>query len=568
MASYSLKLLEKKYNNWVKAQLAVLFNEEGIEPFVCNEIQIFQQKCLDDICYNNGLLSGALCSSCFTENIVKCPTNRICNVGRGQCSYHRNATTQYNPSGCPNNICDNFKAKIQSAHRFYGPSFKNTDATNWCSNPWEVAKCFLPQDGYKDVVSAKETDFNGIISVVINYKDFQMKVHEHLGNKSNLFEQAREIGRIVRHSSELEVEDKDLQQYFKVLQQLLSDPVYLATDTHAQSAKQKLSDLENDILVVGKDDVRKALDDVAKAVRDKIRTEIDDQKKQYDEIKLDMIKNKQDDIRSLEFKTAEGVKTLENIVDDNAKTIRKEIAKMKQEADASVKTLKTQADEEVKNIKEESKNSVKIIESSKKSGLDKIKQEVDVSVKSFKTLVDDEAKKIKKESDNFVKVIKSSTDTGLGRIKQETNTLVNSLKIQSSSERQSITEQGKKEKTALVELGETLQKTLYTRNIDDKEEQYVSSRKKLKEEIIAWYNMYQSTVPLSPLTDDLDTPLACFYVKTELNMKTNAFSERKETTRVKSLEDVFTSGRKVPREIYLSADAGFGKTVFFQNIWL
>jgi hypothetical protein len=52
--------------------------------------------------------------------------------------------------------------------------------------------------------------------------------------------QAREIGRNLRHSPTLEVEDIDLHQYFIVFQQLLSDAGNLATDIHAQDAKQKL----------------------------------------------------------------------------------------------------------------------------------------------------------------------------------------------------------------------------------------------------------------------------------------------------------------------------------------
>ncbi|XP_060558473.1 uncharacterized protein LOC132718765 [Ruditapes philippinarum] len=191
MASYSPKLLEKKYNNWVKAQLAVLLTKEGVEPFVCKEIKQFQLKCLHDICYLNSLPSGTSCSVCCTENLVKCPTNRICNVGRGKCMYHRNVATRYNSSGCPIKICDNFKTEIQNSHRYYGPSYKNSDATKWCSNFWEVAKCFMPPDGYKGKASAAETDFNGIISVILNHKDFQGKVNENLNKKINIFEEAR-----------------------------------------------------------------------------------------------------------------------------------------------------------------------------------------------------------------------------------------------------------------------------------------------------------------------------------------------------------------------------------------
>jgi hypothetical protein len=57
------------------------------------------------------------------------------------------------------------------------------------------------------------------------------------------FDQARDIGRKVRHSSTFEVEDTDLQKYFKLLQKLLSDQVYLAADTHAQNAKKKLTEV-------------------------------------------------------------------------------------------------------------------------------------------------------------------------------------------------------------------------------------------------------------------------------------------------------------------------------------
>lgn len=187
MATCSHNVLEKKkYVNWVKAQLAVLFTKEGIEPFVYEEIQQFQEKCLDDICKSKGLSSGTICTSCHTENIVICPTSRICDTEHGRCNFH--STTEYHPEGCPYNICSKFKCDILSFHRYGCPSFENTDATKWCTDPWEVAKCFMPPDGYTGVRSAAETDFNGIVSVIINHKGFQEKIHEELGNKHNIFE--------------------------------------------------------------------------------------------------------------------------------------------------------------------------------------------------------------------------------------------------------------------------------------------------------------------------------------------------------------------------------------------
>ncbi|XP_053390329.1 uncharacterized protein CXorf38 homolog, partial [Mercenaria mercenaria] len=237
---YDPKLSGAKFKNWIKAGLGVLFTKEGIEPFVHDEIKQFQQRCLSDICNNNGLVAGTTCSSCCTENVVVCPLDRKCNASRGICNFHRNSATQYLPLGCPNNICHNFKSKIQHAHRYFGPSYKNTDATKWCSNPWEVAKCFMPPDGYKDATNKAETDFNGIISVIMNHKAFQTKIHDDLSKTSNIFEQGREVCKTVRHSPQLEIEDIDLQQYFSVLQNLLSDPAYLSANTDAQNAKTKL----------------------------------------------------------------------------------------------------------------------------------------------------------------------------------------------------------------------------------------------------------------------------------------------------------------------------------------
>ncbi|XP_060574414.1 uncharacterized protein LOC132732084 [Ruditapes philippinarum] len=455
MASYSPKLIDKKYNNWVKAQLAVLFTKEGVEPFVCNEIKQFQLKCLHDICYLNGLPSGTSCSICCTENLVKCPTNRICYVWRGKCTYHRNVTTRYNSSGCPSKICHNFKTEVQNAHRYNGPSYKNSDATQWCSNFWEVAKCFMPPDGYKEKASASETDFNGIISVILNHKDFQGKVHENLGNKLNKFEEAREIGRHVRHSSKLEIDDSDLQKYFKLLQQLLSDTMYLSTDTHAQNAKKKLIQLENDTLVIGKNDIRKVLEDVATVLQDKMQAGLDDQ---YDRIKLDMIKRKQEDLISLESKTAEGMIQLQGMTD------------------ASVKRLNDERDKEI-----------------------------------------------------FT-----------------------------------ICDQGDKKRKILAELGGTLGKKLKTASIVEKEEQYIDSKQKLQGDLIKFYRKWCSSIPLSPLLEEIETPLAGFYVMPDMvAVKQKSLTcHEEERTPVKSLKDLFSTGSADQQEIYLLADAGFGKTAF------
>lgn len=184
---YTSKLSRRKYHNWVKGALALLITKEGIEPFVFEVIQEFQWKCLDDICYSNGLMTGTTCSNCSTENIVQCVEDKRCNAGRSTCAYHNKNASRFNPSGCLNKICDRFKSCIQNAHRFCRPSFKNTDATQWCNNPWEIAKCFM-HHGYEDKITVTDTDLNGIINVVLNYKGFQSKLTVKLDKRNNVFE--------------------------------------------------------------------------------------------------------------------------------------------------------------------------------------------------------------------------------------------------------------------------------------------------------------------------------------------------------------------------------------------
>ncbi|XP_053391987.1 uncharacterized protein LOC123543639 [Mercenaria mercenaria] len=553
---YDPKLSGAKFKNWIKAGLGVLFTKEGIEPFVHDEIEQFQQNCLSDICNNNGLPAGTTCSSCCTENVVVCPTNRICNARRGKCNFHRNSATQYLPSGCPNKICHNFKSEIHRAHRYYGPSFKNTDATRWCSNPWEVAKCFMPPDGYTDAADAAETDFNGIISVIMNYEAFQTKIHDDLSKTYNIFEQGREVGKAVRHCPQLEMEDIDLQQYFSILQNLLSDPTCLSANTAAQNAKKKLLQLQNDTLVIGKDDVRKVLDDVGKAVQDEIRTAKEDYKKDAERQKLKLIKmtkryvgaidrhgkalvsqldkayiSAMDEIekqakKSVEDVEAEGEKQKEDIVAEGH-TVKRKLADV---ADQEVKRLKTEVTAEINTMETEANTQVKTIAS-----------EADKAVKQ-----------IAEARNEGVKGMRTEALTRMEHLKEYTEEGVNKLEVKAKAGVTKIN----------LETDEAL-KQIEKSKAESKEDIYNKLKNELKDDLAAFYKTRYSTIPLSPLVNGHDIPLINFYILPEMNFiqKQDKKPAGKETkTPVKSLSDVFQSENSC--EIYLTADAGFGKTAF------
>lgn len=76
---------------------------------------------------------------------------------------------------------------IEQEHRFHGPSWKNTDASGWCVDSWQIAKCFMPPDGYLNVHIPQETDFNGLISIILNCKRFDKHL-PCLQSQTNVFE--------------------------------------------------------------------------------------------------------------------------------------------------------------------------------------------------------------------------------------------------------------------------------------------------------------------------------------------------------------------------------------------
>ena len=69
MAGLQPTLSDPDFENWVKAGLSLQYTKDGIETFVDTVIDNLHQSIL------NTLPSGVTCTSCTTENIVKCERN-------------------------------------------------------------------------------------------------------------------------------------------------------------------------------------------------------------------------------------------------------------------------------------------------------------------------------------------------------------------------------------------------------------------------------------------------------------------------------------------------------------
>ncbi|XP_053390789.1 uncharacterized protein LOC128553639 [Mercenaria mercenaria] len=228
------KLSEKKFHNWIKSGLAILYTRDGLQPFVIDEISAFQRDIYDNILAQLNIATDSECSACTTDALV-CDKKIYDRCKRKRCgSFHRE---------CPEGgLCDQFKEIIKIAHRYNGPSWVNTDAQLWCSDPWQVAKCYMPREGYITQMTAEETDFNGIVSVILNHKNFSRRLSTNLTDKVNIFRQAQTVSKEFRHSASLEVEDDELKNNIDILMKLLQEKE-VAQYQEAQDAMQKLSEL-------------------------------------------------------------------------------------------------------------------------------------------------------------------------------------------------------------------------------------------------------------------------------------------------------------------------------------
>ncbi|XP_052250714.1 uncharacterized protein LOC127857964 isoform X2 [Dreissena polymorpha] len=234
MAANTPLIGDKETNNWFKACIGLNVTKEGLTNFLCAELQKVHT------------VVGRSCGNCPIENLIQCPTNPYCNNRkRNYCPFHK----LQKPQPCP--ICDNVKDNIILHHRYGKPSWRNTRAEMWALNDWEIGKCYLPPDGYSSISSVQESDFNGVISIMLNCLHFQTCLSPSClstppPDKQCPLEKVRQIGRDVRHTSDCKVTDADLQDYFKTLSTLLADPQYLQHDPSAIIACTRLSDLQND----------------------------------------------------------------------------------------------------------------------------------------------------------------------------------------------------------------------------------------------------------------------------------------------------------------------------------
>ncbi|XP_052767637.1 uncharacterized protein LOC128208213 [Mya arenaria] len=520
---------EPKIQNWLKGYLALRITKDGLRGLVEGDSKNVQKNIHLSVIQARNLTAGTTCGLCLTENLFQCHTRGLCSHPRN-CKYHNSPLKINRP--CPSQICDDFRDEICAVHRYGGPSWKNTKANHWCTNHWQVAKCFMPPDGYDDVTSYDETDFNGIISVMINCMEFQRRFSFTIGiQPPNTLTEAREIGRKIRHSPDLKVTDTDLADYFATLNTLLTDSTFLANDKDAQQAVIKLKQLEKDSLSISTEDARELLEEARSTIEVGKRDVAESAESWKQELEGVVLQGKTD-IDSGKCEIAESVKTG-----------KQDLEVVVLQSKTAIESGKCEVAEFVKTGKQE---------------LESVVAQGKTAIESGKCEVAESVKTGKQDLEGVVLQGKTAIQSGKCEVAESVKT--------GKQEIEGVVSQGKSTIARLVtervkeELEEALQGKNNVSSLSEAEQ-----REDLRQRLVKYYQKQLNSAPISPLLSHKDERLDKFYVPpkiVEKDHKILGVDRQQNGFPISSYKTIFCIDEGLAKNVFVVGEAGMGKTSF------
>ncbi|XP_052803052.1 centrosome-associated protein CEP250-like [Mya arenaria] len=565
MASYKDILKEKENHNWFKGALALRLTKAGLRGLVDGDSCRLQQKIHSSVLQARNLTAGTTCKLCLTENLLRCPTNGLCTHPRN-CKYHDSPLKM--PRRCPTQVCDDFRDKICAVHIYGRPSWKNTNADQWCTNHWQVAKCFMPPDGYKDVTSFEETDFNGIISVMVNCSEFQRSLSFNISSKSTALTEAREIGRHIRHSSDLKVTDTDLADYFASLNSLLTDSKFLASDNDAQQAVLQLKqlNLEKGPLSMSIEDVRELLKEASAMIEVGKR-----------ELAESAVTGKQD----LEVVVSQGKTVIE--------TGKRELAESVETGKKALECVVSQGKNDIETCKRELAESVEIGKKALEGVVSHGKNDIETFKRELAEIAETEKQEIegvvsqgkidietgKCEIDETLSKSKAVIETGTRRLEEkmsECQTALETGKRQLEDAMTTAMKRGKLEiedavtkSRAVVQVGKReLQETLQLKK-EVSSPSEAEQIKDLRQRLVKYYQKQLNSASISPLLSDKDERLDKLYVPPNIVEKDHrriGADRQQNSSPSSSYKQIFCTDEGLAKTVFVVGEAGMGKTLF------
>ncbi|XP_052285060.1 uncharacterized protein LOC127881338 isoform X2 [Dreissena polymorpha] len=225
------RLRTKEMQNWLKCWIATFKIRDVIAQLAKDGFEAFYDHIRRDMSAKHGINEADTCSrhAVGMQYSSKCSDQSKCRLCFGICQY----------------IWDNHRFKKGNLK---GPSWSNTDYTKWCTDAWQLAKCYMAATGYKDVLSAYTTDFNGIVGALYNCTWMQNYFTDDLSQTNNICTKAREKVNSLRHIHDTIISDVEMNEFFDCLLDLLNDPSHMSSFQPAVDACNYLIEIQQDSL--------------------------------------------------------------------------------------------------------------------------------------------------------------------------------------------------------------------------------------------------------------------------------------------------------------------------------
>ena len=151
--------------NWFYAAKGLECLKVGLEDYVHTQIEQLYNNLLKTVEY----VLGFSPIDCASQTIITLPIGSNFRSVSYHCDIHNTRDEkECIKEKCSNSVCSKLFIEIRKLHTHKKPIWSNTDPSKWTSDSWEIAKCFLSSDGYKDTQSVKDVDCAGLLSILIN----------------------------------------------------------------------------------------------------------------------------------------------------------------------------------------------------------------------------------------------------------------------------------------------------------------------------------------------------------------------------------------------------------------